>query len=71
MPVMDGYQTTQRLREWEAGEQRTVIIAVTASAMPADRMRCLDAGMDDYLTKPLRAEDIAAKLSYWVQPIPV
>ena len=34
-------------------------------------MRCLDAGMDDYLTKPLRAEDIAAKLAYWVHPIPV
>ena len=70
MPVMDGYQTTQRLREREGTDRRTVVIAVTASAMPADRIRCLDAGMDDFLTKPLRAEAIAAKLAYWVQPVP-
>jgi PAS domain S-box-containing protein len=66
MPVMDGYETTQQIRQREGGSQRTVIIAVTASAMTADRTRCLDAGMDDYLSKPLRAEDIAAKLSFWV-----
>jgi two-component system, sensor histidine kinase and response regulator len=68
MPIMDGYETTQRLREREGTDRRTVIIAVTASAMAADRTRCLDAGMDDFLTKPLRAEDIAAKLTYWVEP---
>jgi PAS domain S-box-containing protein len=66
MPVMDGYQTTEKIREREGTERHTCIIAVTASAMAADRARCFDAGMDDYLTKPFKTEDLAAKLTHWL-----
>jgi PAS domain S-box-containing protein len=67
MPVMDGYETTEKVRLREGGDRHTCIIAVTASAMAADRDRCLDAGMDDYMTKPIKAEDLDAKLTYWLQ----
>ena len=66
MPVMDGYETTRALRTRESGQRHTCVIAVTASAMVADRDRCLEAGMDDYLTKPIKASDLLAKLTYWV-----
>jgi two-component system sensor histidine kinase/response regulator len=66
MPVMDGYQTTAKLREREGAERHTTVIAVTASAMATDRARCLEAGMDDYLTKPLRPKALAAVLERWV-----
>jgi two-component system sensor histidine kinase/response regulator len=67
MPVMDGYQTVEKVRLREGSDRHTCIIAVTASAMAADRDRCLDAGMDDYMTKPIKAEDLDAKLTYWLQ----
>ena len=66
MPVMDGYQTTEKIREREGSGRHTNVIAVTASAMAADRTRCLDAGMDDYMTKPIKAADLASMLDYWV-----
>ncbi len=66
MPVMDGYAATEELRRREGADHRTPVIALTASAMAADRDRCLDAGMDDHLSKPLRVADLAATLSYWL-----
>lgn len=59
MPVMDGYQATNKIREIQTRSARRIpIIALTAHASPADRQRCLAAGMDEYLSKPIRAKDL-------------
>ena len=65
MPVMDGLAATMAIRESEArhpGRRRLPIMALTAYAMRGDRERCLAAGMDDYLTKPIKPEDLSAAL---------
>ena len=66
MPIMDGYETTEKIRTLEGADRHTCIIAVTALAMAADRARCLDAGMDDFITKPMKTGDLAEKLKYWL-----
>ncbi len=69
MPVMDGYEATRQLRTNEAGRDRHLpVIAMTAAAMEGDREACLDAGMDDYITKPIRPETIAETLTRWITP---
>lgn len=64
MPQLDGYETTQRIRQGAAGEDRRdlAIVALTASAMVGDREQCIAAGMNDYLTKPIRAEELKSIL---------
>jgi two-component system sensor histidine kinase/response regulator len=69
MPEMDGFEATRRIREWEAGSQKRIpIIAMTAHAMKGDRGRCLAAGMDDYVPKPLEIHILLAVLDRWLEP---
>jgi signal transduction histidine kinase/DNA-binding response OmpR family regulator/HPt (histidine-containing phosphotransfer) domain-containing protein/HAMP domain-containing protein len=73
MPEMDGYEATRLIRQWEQQEapngrrgRRLPVVALTAHAMKGDRARCLEAGMDDYLTKPLEIEELAKTLTRWL-----
>ena len=66
MPVMDGYQATQELRQGEVlSGTYTPIVALTADALAGDRERCLEAGMDDHVTKPVSSAMLAAVLERW------
>jgi len=66
MPEMDGYEATRLIRAAEGTTRHTPIVAVSASAMRQDRERCLDAGMDDHLAKPLRRDQLAVLLEQFV-----
>ncbi len=69
MPVMDGYETTRCIREWEKsnGQGGTPIIALTADALPGTETSCREAGMNDYLAKPVRKEHLRTVLSRWIR----
>src|SRR5437867_1846282 len=66
MPEMDGFAATEEIRRRERNGRRTPIIALTASVVGPERDRCTAAGMDDYLTKPVREPDLLRILSQWV-----
>jgi signal transduction histidine kinase/DNA-binding response OmpR family regulator len=70
MPEMDGFEATARIREQESGaDRRTPIIAMTAHAMKGDRERCLEAGMDGYVTKPIKASVMFAEIERVLQRV--
>jgi CheY-like chemotaxis protein len=64
MPTMDGFEASRQIRQLEL--RQPVIIAVTANALIGERERCLNAGMDDYLSKPFQAEQLVAVVKKWV-----
>lgn len=73
MPEMDGYEATRLIRQREDanGNKRLPIIALTAQSAEGERERCLAAGMDEYLTKPINFARLEAVLEHWLSPLPM
>jgi two-component system, sensor histidine kinase and response regulator len=68
MPEMDGFEATREVRRRERSERHTPIIAMTAGAMAGDEEKCLDCGMDAYLSKPVNVAALAAMITKWNDP---
>ena len=66
MPVMDGFEATRKIRALENNQRHTPIVAVTANAMSGDKERCLEAGMDDYMVKPVNRDSVAERVVHWL-----
>ncbi|WP_428407426.1 response regulator [Hyphococcus sp.] len=68
MPVMDGLEATRKIRMLErkrGADKRTPIVAITAHIKPADQHLCINAGMNDYLSKPLKKDDLTKRMKIW------
>jgi signal transduction histidine kinase/CheY-like chemotaxis protein len=68
MPEIDGLEATRRIRASATLKTQPVVVALTAGALPEDRERCAAAGMDDYIIKPVKIEQLQAMLATWAQP---
>jgi signal transduction histidine kinase/CheY-like chemotaxis protein len=68
MPEMDGLEATRAIRRLEGAKADTIILAMTANALPEDRQKCLDAGMNDHVSKPFRKEELIEKIAAWTAP---
>lgn len=70
MPLLDGLQATRQIRALENAVKEVPIIALTASAFTDDRDRCLAAGMNDFITKPIKLDYLLEKCTFWARPHP-
>jgi PAS domain S-box-containing protein len=68
MPVMDGLQATRLIRELNSSSSSVPIIAMTANVFAEDRLKCMQAGMDDFITKPVEQSKLLARLAHWLDP---
>jgi CheY-like chemotaxis protein len=68
MPVMDGYEASRKIRNPDSPirDHTVPVIALTANAMKGDREKCLDAGMDDYITKPINPKELGDVIKKWL-----
>ena len=67
MPEMDGFEATRIIREKEMDKKHNIIVAMTAHAMEGDRRKCIDAGMDDYISKPISPQEMFSVIRKWVK----
>ena len=68
MPEMDGFEATGTIRKAQDGTCHTPVIAMTARAMAGDREKCIEAGMDDHVSKPVRREELIGAVERWLRP---
>ena len=66
MPLMDGFETCRRIREWEAGKTHVPIVALTAYTMQREAQKCFEVGMDDYISKPLQVNRLFQLIEFFV-----